>query len=58
LKAVGRVRELGTAGAHGFLQGLQAKWPKGGSPHVLQAIDEAVRATSASPGRVPRGRVQ
>jgi hypothetical protein len=54
LKIVGRVRELGTAGAHGFLRGVQARWPKGGSPQVRQAIDEAVRATSASPGREPR----
>jgi hypothetical protein len=47
---VGRVRELGTAEANQFLRDLQTKWPAKGSPRVKQSIDQAVIATSGSPG--------
>jgi HEAT repeat protein len=50
VKIVARVRELGTGEAHRFLRDLQAKWPKRGSTRVKQAIDQAVIATSGSPG--------
>ena len=55
---VASLRDLGTAGAHAFLRSVQARWPKGGSARVRDAIGEAVRATSASPGRRPAGAVQ
>ena len=55
LRIIARVTELGTAGANGFLRGVQKRWPKRGSPIVRQALDEAVRATSASPGSRHRG---
>jgi HEAT repeat protein len=51
IKVVGRVRELGTAEAHHFLKGVQARWPGRASPRVKQAIDQAVLATASSPGR-------
>jgi len=50
IKIVGKVRELGTAEANGFLKDVQTKWPPKTSPRVKQAIDQAVIATSASPG--------
>jgi HEAT repeat protein len=50
LKIVGRVRELGTGEANQFLQGIQAAWPKAGSRRVKRAIDQAVLATTGSPG--------
>lgn len=50
IKIVARVRELGTGEANRFLRDLQAKWPKRGSVRVKQAIDQAVLATSSSPG--------
>jgi HEAT repeat protein len=50
IKIVARVRELGTAEAHRFLSDVLAKWPKTGSQRVKQAIDQAVLATSGSPG--------
>lgn len=55
LAIVARIRDLGTSGAHDFFVGLQKGWPKGGSPRVLQAIDQAALVTSASPGRQPFG---
>jgi HEAT repeats len=50
IKIVGRVRELGTAEANQFLKDVQIKWPAKSSPRVKQAIDQAVIATSGSPG--------
>ncbi len=50
IKIVGRVRELGTAEANQFLKDVQVKWPAKSSPRVKQAIDQAVIATSGSPG--------
>jgi HEAT repeat protein len=50
VKIVGRVRELGTGEANRFLREVQTKWPKTWSPRVKQAIDQAVLATSGSPG--------
>jgi len=50
VKIVGRVRELGTGEANRFLREVQTKWPKTWSQRVKQAIDQAVLATSGSPG--------
>jgi hypothetical protein len=50
IKIVGRIRELGTAETNGFLKDVQQKWPPKTSPRVKQAIDQAVIATSGSPG--------
>lgn len=50
IKIVGRLRELGTAETNQFLKDVQAKWPAKTSPKVKQAIDQAVIATSGSPG--------
>ncbi|HTB75451.1 MAG TPA: HEAT repeat domain-containing protein [Polyangiaceae bacterium] len=50
IKIVGRLRELGTAEANQFLKDVQTKWPAKSSPKVKQAIDQAVIATSGSPG--------
>lgn len=50
IKIVARVRELGTAEANRFLHDVQVKWPRGGSAKVRQTIDQAVIATSGSPG--------
>ncbi|HEY8088239.1 MAG TPA: HEAT repeat domain-containing protein [Polyangiaceae bacterium] len=50
VKIVGRVRELGTGEANRFLKDVQGKWPKTWSARVRQAIDQAVIATSGSPG--------
>jgi HEAT repeat protein len=50
IRIVGRVRELGTGQANQFLKDVQAKWPAKTSPKVKQSIDQAVMATSASPG--------
>ena len=50
IKIVGRIRELGTAEANQFLKDVQIKWPAKTSPRVKQAIDQAVMATSGSPG--------
>ncbi|HEY3818841.1 MAG TPA: HEAT repeat domain-containing protein [Polyangiaceae bacterium] len=50
VKIVGRVRELGTGEANRFLRSVQGKWPKTWSQRVKQAIDQAVIATSGSPG--------
>jgi hypothetical protein len=47
---VDRVRELGTADVHQFLQDLQSKWPPKGSARVKATIDQAVTATTGSPG--------
>ena len=49
-KIQARVRELGTGQAHRFLREVQSKWPRKGSTRVKQAIDQAVLATSGSPG--------
>lgn len=50
VKIVGRVRELGTGEANRFLRDVQTKWPKAWSARVKQSIDQAVLATSGSPG--------
>jgi hypothetical protein len=50
VKIVARVRELGTGEANRFLRAVKDRWPKRGSPRVKQAIDQAVIATSGSPG--------
>ncbi len=50
VKIVGRVRELGTGEANHFLRDVQGKWPAAWSQRVKQAIDQAVMATSSSPG--------
>jgi len=50
VKIVGRVRELGTGEANRFLKTVQDKWPKTWSQRVKQSIDQAVLATSGSPG--------
>jgi hypothetical protein len=50
VKIVGRVRELGTGEANRFLRDVQTKWPKAWSPRVRVSIDQAVIATSGSPG--------
>ncbi|MBV9945889.1 MAG: HEAT repeat domain-containing protein [Myxococcales bacterium] len=50
INIVARVRELGTGQANKFLREEQAKWPKKGSARVRQALDQAVLATSGSPG--------
>jgi HEAT repeat protein len=50
VKIVGRVRELGTGEANRFLRSVQGKWPKAWSQRVKQSIDQAVLATSGSPG--------
>jgi HEAT repeat protein len=50
VKIVGRVRELGTGEANRFLRDVQTKWPKTWSARVKQSIDQAVLATSGSPG--------
>jgi HEAT repeat protein len=53
VKIVGRVRELGTAEANRFLREVQTKWPAAWSQRVKQSVDQAVLATSASPGAAP-----
>jgi hypothetical protein len=53
VKVVGRVRELGTGEANRFLRDVQKKWPESWSKRVRQAIDQAVLATSGSPGAGP-----
>ena len=50
IDVVDRVRELGTADVHQFLQDLQSKWPPKGSQRVKATIDQAVTATTGSPG--------
>jgi hypothetical protein len=50
VKIIGRVRELGTAEANRFLRDVQGRWPQGSSQRIRQAIDQAVLATSGSPG--------
>jgi HEAT repeat protein len=50
VKIVALVRELGTGEANRFLKGVQTKWPKAWSPRVKVSIDQAVLATSGSPG--------
>jgi len=55
IKIVDRLRELGTAEANQFLKDVQIKWPAKTSPRVKQAIDQAVIATSGSPGSAPEG---
>ena len=50
IKIVGRVRELGTAEANQFLKGVQASGRRADRTRVKQAIDQAVIATSGSPG--------
>jgi hypothetical protein len=50
VKIIARVRELGTGEANRFLREVQGKWPKTGSPRVRQSLDQAVLATSGSPG--------
>lgn len=44
------LRDVGTAEAHHFLKGVQARWPARGLRRVKQALDQAVAATAASPG--------
>jgi hypothetical protein len=58
VKIIGRVRELGTAEANRFLRDVQGRWPKGGSARVRQALDQAVLATSGSPGTTASERSQ
>jgi HEAT repeat protein len=55
VKIIGRVRELGTGEANRFLREVQTKWPKTWSQRVRQAIDQAVLATSGSPGASSSG---
>jgi hypothetical protein len=55
IKILGEVRELGTAEANQFLKDVQSKWPARTSPRVKQAIDQAVIATSGSPGSAGEG---
>ena len=50
VKIVGRLRELGTAESNRFLRDVQKKWPDSWSKRVRQAIDQAVQATTGSPG--------
>ena len=50
VKIVGRLRELGTGESNRFLRDVQKKWPETWSKRVRQAIDQAVLATSGSPG--------
>lgn len=50
VKIVGRVRELGTGEANHFLRSVQDKWPATWSRRVKQSVDQAVLATSSSPG--------
>jgi HEAT repeat protein len=50
IKIVGRVRELGTGESNRFLRSVQGKWPRDWSQRVKQSIDQAVIATSGSPG--------
>jgi hypothetical protein len=50
IKIVARVRELGTGEANRFLRAVQSKWARRSSAKVKQAVDQAVIATSASPG--------
>jgi hypothetical protein len=50
VKIVGRIRELGTGEANHFLRDVQGRWKKERSARVKQAIDQAVLATSGSPG--------
>jgi hypothetical protein len=45
IRIVGRVRELGTQESNKYLRDVAARWPKGTSPRVKQAIDQAVLAT-------------
>jgi len=58
VRVVSQICALGTAGAHGFLRGVQVRWPASGSPAVRQALDEAVRVTKGSPGRRTPGAVR
>jgi hypothetical protein len=54
IKIVGRVREMGTGEANRFLRDVQGRWPKkDGAPKVKQSLDQAVLATSSSPGTSP-----
>jgi hypothetical protein len=55
IKILGQVRELGTAETNQFLKDVQSKWPPHVSPRVKQAIDQAVIATSGSPGSASEG---
>jgi HEAT repeat protein len=55
VKIVGRLRELGTAESNRFLRDVQKKWPETWSKRVRQAIDQAVLATSGSPGAATGG---
>jgi HEAT repeat protein len=48
VKMVGRVRELGTSEANKFLRDAQARWPKGWSMRVKNAIDQGVMATAGA----------
>jgi HEAT repeat protein len=50
VKVIGRVRELGTGEANRFLREVQKKWPATWSQRVKQSIEQAVLATSGSPG--------
>jgi HEAT repeat protein len=51
LRIIARCRSLGTAAAHRFLLGVQARWPAGREASARQALDDAVRATAAALGR-------
>jgi hypothetical protein len=50
VKIVGLVRELGTGEANRFLKDVQTRWPKAWSSRVKVSLDQAVLATSGSPG--------
>jgi hypothetical protein len=54
IEIVDRTRELGTAEVHQFLQDLVSKWPPKGSARVKASIDQAITATTGSPGARPR----
>jgi HEAT repeat protein len=49
VKAIAKVRELGTSESNKFLKEVQRRWPEKGSPRVKKSIDDAVSATSGSP---------
>ncbi len=47
VKLIGRVRELGTAEANGFLRDAQGRWPETGSERIKKALEMGVQATAA-----------
>jgi len=46
IKVLGRLRELGTAEAHRFLEDVQKRLPKETSARMRQAVEQAVKATA------------